>query len=71
MLKVFAVLDFLAAALGILLIFSPRSDERYIGWLLASLGIGGGVVLLAFAKIVECLHETVYRLRSIQRLLEK
>ena len=68
---VFAILDFLAAILGIVLISSHLSGERQFGWLLVFAGFGGGVVLLAFAKIVECLHEAVYRLRSIQSLLEK
>ncbi len=70
-LNLLAVIDFLAAVLGVLLFFGGNSNESQFGWMLVVAGISGGLVLLAIAKIINCLHESAYRLRCIQRLLEK
>ena len=67
----FSVLDFLGAGLGILLWFGGNSAENQFGIVLLIGGISGGFVLLAFAKIIQCLHEAAYRLRNIQDMIEK
>jgi fatty acid desaturase len=66
----FAVLDFIAAGLGLLLVFSNNAAENRVGWVLLPIGLSSGFVALAFAKIVNCLHESTYRLQNIEKLLE-
>lgn len=67
----FAVINFIVAVIGAIRIFGGDREESGLGWILAVLGTSGGFALLAFAKIIDCLHESTYRLRNIQKLLEK
>ena len=69
--QVFAILDFLAAAFGILACIVGNSNERSVGVIAIVSGIGGGFMLLAFFKVIECLHEMVFRLRNIERALNQ
>ena len=66
--KFFAVLDFIAGGIGILMVFGGNASERVTGIILVASGIGGGFFLLGFAKIIECLHEMVFRLRNLERM---
>ena len=63
----FAVLNFVAGLLGIFPLVNRDSDASNIGLIIIALGIGGGLTLLAFAKVIQCLHEMVFRLRSLEQ----
>jgi len=67
--RFFAVLDFIAGAWGILMVLNgANSTESFTGIVLFASGVGGGFLLLGFAKVIECLHEMVFRLRNLERL---
>ena len=65
--QAFAVVDFIAAVFGIFVAANGNSNERYIGIVAIVSGVGGGFMLLAFAKVIECLHEMVFRLQNLER----
>jgi hypothetical protein len=72
-LVVFAVIDFLVGGIGLLSGAAGLASETGggSGLIVAAIGFSGGFALLAFAKVINCLHESAYRLRNIQKLLEK
>jgi hypothetical protein len=67
----FAVLNFLAAGLGGVLLLSSNANDNHLGSILLPYGVTGAFIALAMAKIISCLHESVHRLRNIEKLLEQ
>ena len=67
-LTAFAILNFLAAVPGALLL--EDRDTRGLGAIILAAGISAGFVCLAMAKIIDCLHESSQRLERIEKLLE-
>ena len=60
-LKVFSAINFLLGIIGLLMLLG----NSMFGFSLSVSGIGGGFTLLAFAKVVDYLHEMVHLLRKI------
>jgi hypothetical protein len=67
----FAIVSFIAAVWALLLLFVGNADENRLGWILLPVTLSGGFCALALMKIIECLHESTYRLQNIQKLLER
>ncbi len=63
----FAVIGFIAAALGLFDLFSSNPIDIQQGAVLLPAGISGGLFCLAVAKIIRCLHESSQRLLKIDR----
>jgi hypothetical protein len=63
---VFAVLDFIAAAIGLLMAFTGSGSEVPTGFTLFAVGISGAFVFLAIAKILDYFAEAVFRLRNLE-----
>lgn len=70
-LKWLAFLSIFVGVIGLLMSMSSNSDDRSNGLALFLPGVGGGVSLLALAKVIECLHEIVFRLRNIERIARR
>src|SRR5438874_90262 len=66
----FAVISFIAAALGLFLLFSGNRIDNQQGAALLPAGLSGGLFCLAVGKIIRCLHEAAQRLQHIENLLE-
>ena len=66
-----AILNFIAGGWGLLLILAGNTAENQLGWILLPVGLNGGFLALAFAKIINCVHNAAYRLQQIQTLLER
>jgi len=62
----FAVLDFIAATIGLLMAFMGSGSEVATGVTLFAVGISGGFLFLALAKILDYLGEAVFRLRNLE-----
>ncbi len=63
----FTVISFIAAAIGLFLLFSDNRIDNPLGAVLFPAGISGGLFCLAVAKIIQCLHESSQRLLKIDR----
>ncbi len=62
----FAILDFIAAAVGLLMAFTGSAGEVGTGVTLFAVGISGAFLFLALAKILDYLREAVFRLRNLE-----
>src|SRR5205085_15047 len=62
----FAILDFIAAAIGLLMAFTGSANETGAGVTVFAVGISGAFLFLALAKILDYLGEAVFRLRNIE-----
>lgn len=60
----FAVLNFIAAGIGLLIGLIGQSGA---GWVVFASGIGSGFLLLGFATVIDSLQEMVVRLRNLER----
>ncbi len=60
-----------AGGIGLLLLILTSSNMHFTtetSALVMAIGIGGGIVQLAIAKVIECLHEMTFRLRNLERI---
>ncbi len=62
----FAIVDFIAAAIGLLMAFTGSASEQGTGVTLFAVGISGAFLFLALAKVLDYLGEAVFRLRNLE-----
>ena len=63
-----AVVDFLAAGVGLLMAFTGNSSEQSTGITMFVVGISGAFLFLALAKVLNYLAEAAFRLRNLEEL---